>query len=151
MKVKVICGDVKGVKGPVQDIVIDPEYLDVTVPSKAKFTHASRQGHTVFAYVVEGQGTLTGTGFVCLRGGRGQLFRFQERVSRQPENLLMFGDGDESDYFHAGRRGEVSPRFRKARLESRWPGMVRFVMNTQEELRIAFEEYEQGTFVKHRP
>jgi hypothetical protein len=28
-----------------------------------------------------------------------------------------------------------------------WYGPI--VMNTQEELRIAFEEYERGTFVKH--
>jgi redox-sensitive bicupin YhaK (pirin superfamily) len=29
-----------------------------------------------------------------------------------------------------------------------WYGPI--VMNTQEELRIAFEEYERGTFVKHQ-
>ena len=29
-----------------------------------------------------------------------------------------------------------------------WYGPI--VMNTQEELRIAFEEYENGTFIKHK-
>ena len=29
-----------------------------------------------------------------------------------------------------------------------WYGPI--VMNTQEELRVAFEEYERGTFVKHK-
>jgi redox-sensitive bicupin YhaK (pirin superfamily) len=29
-----------------------------------------------------------------------------------------------------------------------WYGPI--VMNTQEELRVAFEEYQNGTFIKHR-
>ena len=38
--VSVICGTFWGVKGPVQDIVTDPEYLDVTVPpGQSVMTH----------------------------------------------------------------------------------------------------------------
>jgi len=36
--------------------VIDPEYLDVFLPAKTTFIHKIKAGHTVFAYVFEGEG-----------------------------------------------------------------------------------------------
>lgn len=36
IRVKVICGQVGGVKGPVQDVVVDPAYLDVNVPPERR-------------------------------------------------------------------------------------------------------------------
>ncbi len=56
VRVKVICGEVGRVKGPVRDVVVDPAYLDVTVPPETTFTHQIRHGHKVFAYVVDGEG-----------------------------------------------------------------------------------------------
>ena len=55
-RIKVICGAVNGTQGPVRDIVTDPEYLDVTLVPGATFTHPTPRGHTVFAYVIAGQG-----------------------------------------------------------------------------------------------
>lgn len=55
-KIRVICGNVGGMKGPVQDIVTDPEYLDITVPAESEFSHPTKRGHTVFVYVIEGKG-----------------------------------------------------------------------------------------------
>ncbi|MGZ8474526.1 MAG: pirin family protein, partial [Candidatus Deferrimicrobiaceae bacterium] len=57
-KVTIVCGRVNGVQGPVRDIVTDPEYLDVAVPKGARFTHPVKEGHTVFAYVVEGSASF---------------------------------------------------------------------------------------------
>ena len=54
--VKIICGEVEGIRGPVEDIVIEPEYIDVTIPEKTEFRHPTKPGHTVFAYIIEGQG-----------------------------------------------------------------------------------------------
>ena len=42
--VRIICGEVKGTKGPVRDIVTDPEYLDVTIPAHSEFIHPARAG-----------------------------------------------------------------------------------------------------------
>ena len=53
--IKVICGSVNGTRGPVQNVVIDPEYLDITLPAGKSFTHTVAPDHTVFAYVIEGQ------------------------------------------------------------------------------------------------
>lgn len=134
-RVKVICGDVQGVKGPVGDIVIDPEYLDVTVPAGARFTHAVKPGHTVFAYVFEGEahldGSATGTG-------------------TGPGNVVLFEDGDEI----AAAAGSQPARFilvagKPLHEPIAWTGPI--VMNTQEELRLAFDEYSKGTFIKHGP
>jgi len=55
-KVRVICGTVEGRQGPVTDIVIDLEYLDVTVPAHSEFVHKTTRGHTVLAYVIGGKG-----------------------------------------------------------------------------------------------
>src|SRR5512137_1497947 len=49
--VHVICGEVAGVRGPVEDIVIDPQYLDVSVPAKTRLALPTHPGYTVFAYV----------------------------------------------------------------------------------------------------
>src|SRR5450756_226463 len=49
--VKVICGTVDGIRGPVQDIIAEPEYLDITVPLHSRFQHRVTDGHTALAYV----------------------------------------------------------------------------------------------------
>ena len=38
-KIKVICGTVEGKQGPVRDIVIEPEYLDISLPALSEFVH----------------------------------------------------------------------------------------------------------------
>jgi redox-sensitive bicupin YhaK (pirin superfamily) len=50
VKIKVICGEVNGVKGPMQNIVIEPKYLDITVPPRTSFTYPVQKGYAVFAY-----------------------------------------------------------------------------------------------------
>ena len=45
-EVKIICGEVQGVQGPVQDIITEPEYLDVTMYHHSEFIHPIKQGLT---------------------------------------------------------------------------------------------------------
>jgi len=132
-KVKIVCGRVNGVQGPVRDVVTDPEYLDVSVPKGAQFTHAVKKGHTVFAYVVEGSARFD--------PGRDALCT--------PESLVHYGDGDAVTI--AAEKEPV--RFllvsgKPIGEPVAWYGPI--VMNTSEEIRIAFEEYRNGTFIKHR-
>src|SRR5438067_1790617 len=56
--VKIIAGTASGTAGPVRDVVTSPEYLDVSVPAGKSFTHATPRGHTVFAYVIGGEGVF---------------------------------------------------------------------------------------------
>ncbi len=130
-RLKIICGEVNGIKGPVRDIVTDPEYLDITLPSKSVFGHSIMRGHTVFAYVIEGEGYL----------GQG------ERIFGA-ENLVLFDDGDEVKVTTDNRPIRLLLISGKPIGEPvAWYGPI--VMNTEEELRVAFEEYGNGTFLKH--
>lgn len=146
---KIICGQVNGVTGPVQDIVIDPEYLDVTIPPDTGFTHRVEKGYTVFAYVIAGAGY-----FEPERDPYGyevegkNYFDFERECLIGSENLVVFEDGDEL----AMSAGGEGVRFllisgKPIGEPIAWHGPI--VMNTQEELRIAFEEYRRGTFLKH--
>ncbi len=56
--IKVICGEVNGVRGPVKDIVVVPEYLDIIVPERTEFNYTLKEQNTVLAYVFEGKGTF---------------------------------------------------------------------------------------------
>ncbi|HYB43100.1 MAG TPA: pirin family protein [Candidatus Methylomirabilis sp.] len=137
--VRVIAGEVAGVRGPVTEIVTDPEYLDVSLPAGRSFSHPVKDEHTVFAYVVDGQGRFDGEG--------------QETGARPPRQLeegtlVLYERGDQV----VVAAGERSVRFllvagKPLGEPVAWYGPV--VMNTQDELRTAFREYQEGTFVKH--
>jgi len=132
--VKVVAGRVAGQEGPVRDVVIDPEYLDVSVPAGVTFEHPVPSNHSAFAYVYDGFGRFGDDPAGGEAGNR---------------TLLRFGDGD------AVRVEGVSPggvRFllasgRPLREPVAWRGPI--VMNTPEELSRAFQEYRDGTFLKH--
>jgi len=148
--VKILCGEVFGVKGPVQDIVIDPEYIDVTVSADSEFRHPTKRSHTVFAYIIDGQG------YFC-REKKPFTYEVQGRnyfdIQRDPfvkeGMIVLFDDGDEIMVFTE----EQGVRFllisgKPIGEPVAWYGPI--VMNTQEELRIAFDEYRQGTFIKYK-
>jgi redox-sensitive bicupin YhaK (pirin superfamily) len=150
VKVKIICGEVKGVKGPVQDIVIDPEYLDITVPSNSHLRYPVKRGHTVFAYIIEGKGYFDPGRDVYAYEVEGRnYFDFKRECMMGSENWILFDDGDELTI----STEEKPVRFllisgKPIGEPVAWYGPI--VMNTQEELRIAFEEYENGTFIRRK-
>lgn len=130
-KIRVLCGEVAGVRGPVRDIMMDPQYLDVTIPPREEFKLPVKKGHTLFAYVLAGNGHFG-----------------SESSSVGAEKLLIFGDGD---MFKV--RSDDSLRFllvsgKPIGEPVAWYAPV--VMNTQEELDIAFQEYRNGNFIKKR-
>jgi quercetin 2,3-dioxygenase len=148
--IRVICGRVGEVAGPVKDIVIDPEYLDVTVPPHAEFLHPTRRGHTVFAYVIAGKGYFCKEKQPFSHEVEGRnYFDMEWEPFVGNEMLVRFGDGDEV----MASTEEDSVRFllisgRPLGEPVAWYGPI--VMNTEEELKVAFEEYRDGTFIKHR-
>lgn len=60
VEIRVVAGEVDGVSGPVEGIVIDPEYLDVSVPPRTELVHPARRERNVFAYVFEGEAEFAG-------------------------------------------------------------------------------------------
>jgi len=148
VKIRVICGEVNGIHGPVKDIIIDPEYLDVTVPEDTHFTHLVQDGYTVFAYVIDGQGFFDPDSDAYPFEFEGaNYFDFERENGIGPESLVLFNN-----------EGYLSVKTEKQKLRFllisgkpigepiAWHGPI--VMNTQEELQIAFNEYRQGTFLK---
>jgi hypothetical protein len=150
VRAKIICGEVNGVKGPVQNIVINPEFLDVTVPSGKSFSHRIGKGKTAFAYVIAGKGYFDKEREAYAHEVEGEnYFDFKKECRFGAENLILYGDGEE--IFVSAP--EEPTRFllisgKPIQEPVAWYGPI--VMNTREELRIAFEEYEGGTFIKHK-
>ncbi len=146
--IKIICGRVDGVEGPVKDIVIDPEYLDVSVPVKTTFIHKVNSGHTVFAYVFEGEAYFDkGKDSFAYEVEGVNYFDFKRECLIQTDNVVFYGDGDEviiTTEDKAARFLLISGKPLKEPVA--WYGPI--VMNTQEELKVAFDEYNNGTFVK---
>lgn len=147
-KIKVICGEVGGQRGPVRDIVIDPEYIDVTVPAHTAYRHPTKPGHTVLAYVIDGNGTFAYRDNQTPRTSEGaEVHEGDQGTKHGNGTLLLFGDGD-----HISVSGsDEAVRFllisgKPIGEPVAWRGPI--VMNTQEELETAFEEYSRGTFVK---
>ena len=156
--VHVICGEVDGMRGPVRDIVTDPEYLDVSLPPRSRFVRPVHPGYMAFAYVFEGAGVFSPAGAASGPKAEGRLAAREageQPASREAaqrsvahENLVIWDDGDEIEVTTL----DEPVRFllvsgRPIGEPVAWRGPI--VMNTQEELRIAFEEYERGTFIKH--
>ncbi len=149
VRVKIICGTVDRTQGPVRDIVTDPEYLDVTVPAGGAFAHPVKRTRNVFAYVIEGEGYFDqGRDAYGHEVVGSNYFDLKRSCLCENETVIQYDDGDEVSV-----SSEKGVRFLLASGKPvgepvAWYGPI--VMNTQEELRIAFEEYQKGTFIKHR-
>ncbi len=140
--IKIISGEKDGVKGPVQDIVIDPEYIDVTMPAMSEFKHSTKKGYTVFAYIIEGKGNF------------GQVIEnmpvdMQKDPFADNGTVVLFDDGDEILVTALDKKVRFLLISGKPINEPvAWYGPI--VMNSEEELKIAFDEYKQGTFIKYK-
>jgi redox-sensitive bicupin YhaK (pirin superfamily) len=130
--VRVLAGVYKGKQGPVKDIIADPIYFDITIPPKTDYFFDVKDGHTAFALVFEGE---------CIFGN-------DSKDIIRTDNCVLFSDGN----CIAVKTATKSVRFilvsgKPIKENIAWHGPI--VMNTREELDIAFREYNQGTFIKH--
>ena len=147
-KIRIISGEVEGTKGPVRDIITDPEYLDMEVPAGAEYVHPTKPGYTVFVYVIQGKGYFCKEKNPFTYEMEGEnYFDLKRNPFISNGNVVLFDDGEQISV----ATEEESVRFllvsgKPLNEPVAWYGPI--VMNTQEELRIAFEEYRNGTFVK---
>ncbi|MBN2547724.1 MAG: pirin family protein [Anaerolineales bacterium] len=147
--IRLICGSVAGVQGPVSQVMIAPQYLDVTVPPETEYIHPTPLGHTVFAYVIAGLGAFCQQEDPFSYEMEGaNYFDTQRSGVLSNESLVLFEDGD------AVRVRASSEGARFLLISGKpigepvaWYGPI--VMNTQTELRLAFDELQAGTFIKH--
>ena len=147
-RARVVCGSFWGTKGPVDGIAADPIYLDVSVPPRKRKTLPVETTRNAFAYVFAGSGKFcnaSGPLAVPTEGiGWSDTAPPTEAENR---SLVLFDRGDEVTV----EAGENSIRFLLVSGKPfgepvAWYGPI--VMNTQEELRRAYKELEDGTFIK---
>ncbi len=151
VKIRVICGEVNGESGPARDIVIEPEYIDISVPPQTEFIHPTKTGHTAFAYIIEGQALFCDEDDPYSYEAEGNnYFDLQRKAMLGNTTLVVFEDGDQVKV----TTRDFGVRFllisgKPLNEPVAWYGPI--VMNTAEELKTAFEEYQNGTFIKHKP
>jgi hypothetical protein len=134
VRIRVIAGEVDGVKGAVTEIFAEPEYLDVFMPPGVVFEQPVPRGHTALAYVFEGEAALGAS--EAADGTRVAATR-----------LVLFSDGE-----IIGARTEGTPmRFLLLSGRPLNEPIARygpFVMNTRDEIQQALRELAEGTFVR---
>ena len=139
---------IRMISDSVKDIVIEPEYLDVTIPAGETFVDPVASGHTCFAYVFEGSVRFCRDQDAFDYDLVGEnYFDLDRDPFHGNHSLVVFGDGDAVQ----ATAGQDGARFllisgKPLREPVAWHGPI--VMNTEEELRTAFREYQEGTFIK---
>jgi redox-sensitive bicupin YhaK (pirin superfamily) len=127
-RVRLVAGESSGAKGPVEGIVTAPTMIDVTLPAKGAWEHPIASAHNAFVYVLEGVAEIGG-GRSAVRAGE----------------LAVLGDGS-----LAVARSESGARFLIFAAQPIGEPVARsgpFVMNTDEELRQAWDDYRNGRLV----
>jgi redox-sensitive bicupin YhaK (pirin superfamily) len=156
-KVRVICGNLWGVSGPVDGIAADPNYVDISVPPGTRKSIPVETTRHAFAYVFAGAGEF--------RDASDPLATPTDHVTEGSEladaddlrpagdvadnrSLVLFDRGDEV----VVQAGEEGIRFLLVSGEPlkepvAWHGPI--VMNTREQLEQAFSELQDGTFLEN--
>src|SRR5437773_9280951 len=131
VRMRVVAGNVNGVRGPVQDVVVDAEYLDVRLDPRTDFVHPVKPDHTVFAYLLEGRSSFDETATDLIEDGHLVIFDKGDSVRVKTRNA-------------ATRLLLVSGRPLNEPIA--WWGPI--VMNNRKEIEQAVEEFQNGTFIK---
>ena len=131
--IKVIAGEYEGVKGPVKDIIADPVYFDISVPEGSSHLVNVNPDHTVFAFVFQGEGSFEISHGKQVKAG--QLVKLtdgdcvQVTTKENPVRFILVSGNPLNE-------------------PVAWRGPI--VMNTDEELDLAFREYRNGAFIKNQ-
>src|SRR5262249_22205762 len=143
-RVRVICGSFWGATGPVDGVAAEPIYLDVSVPpGKRKVLPVETTRHA-FAYVFAGDGKFCNASGPLAVPTEGIGWSDVEPPTKADDrSLVLFDRGDEV----AVQAGDDGVRFllvsgKPLAEPVAWYGPI--VMNTQEQLRQAFDELAEG-------
>jgi len=125
-RARVLVGSVNGVLGPVHDVATEPVYFDLHLDPGASYTATLPEAHNVFVYVYAGNAKVGAAGTRIERGDLAMLtLGVQLPVTAGAEGARLI---------------VVGPRPLKEPIARYGP----FVMNTAEEIRQAFADYQAG-------
>ena len=146
-RARLVCGTFWGKRGPVEGIAADPTYLDVTVPAGKRKTLPVETTRHAFAYVFAGSGKFCNASAPLEVPTEGVGWS-DTSLPTEADNrsLVLFDRGDEVSV----QAGDEGIRFllcsgKPLQEPVAWYGPI--VMNTQEQLRQAFQELQAGTFL----
>ena len=148
-RVRVVCGDFWGKRGPVEGVAADPRYLDVFVPPGVRKRLQVEMNRNAFAYVFEGSGTFRDAseprGVQTEQVGEASPANAAETFGNR--SLVVFDRGDEV-VVQAGDEGIRFLLVSGKPIEEpvAWYGPI--VMNTRQEIQQAISDLQDGTFIK---
>lgn len=132
VRVKVVVGRAGDVNGPITDTLVDAQYLEVEMPPETTFVHNVKDGYTTLVFAFSGEGYPDPSGVKRLRSGE----------------LVVYNREGDTVSIRAGKEGLKALLLSGRPLEEpvAWYGPI--VMNYDYEIREAFRELQEGTFVK---
>jgi redox-sensitive bicupin YhaK (pirin superfamily) len=151
-RVRIVCGEFWGKKGPVEGVAADPRYLDISLPPRTRKRLPVEDSRHAFAYVFAGSGRFRDASEP--RAVQNELTGAYDAPVAGPgtselgnRSLVLFDSGDEI----VVESGDEGIRFllvsgRPIEEPVAWYGPI--VMNTQSELRQAMRELQLGTFIR---
>jgi redox-sensitive bicupin YhaK (pirin superfamily) len=147
-RARIVCGTFWGKKGPIDGIAADPIYIDVSVPPGKRKSLPVETDRHAFAYVFAGGGKFCNASapLAVPTEGIGWLDTSPPQ-SAENRCLILFDRGDEV----VVQAGDEGIRFlfvsgKPLKEPVAWYGPI--VMNTQQQLQQAYEELQEGTFLK---
>src|SRR5262245_16485575 len=147
-RVRVVCGSFWGTRGPVDGIATDPIYIDVSVPPNKRKSLPVETSRHAFAYVFEGSGKFcNASGPLAVPTEGVGWADTKPPTEAENRSLVLFDRGDEVTV----QAGDQGIRFllvsgKPLQEPVAWYGPI--VMNTQEQLRQAFAQLQDGTFLQ---
>lgn len=130
-KVHIIAGCYNGLKGPIKGLEIEPTFLDVEIKPNEEFIYNLDYSLKAFAFLVEGEAN----------------FNVEKEEWVSSPNGVLYGEGDTIRINTGDKGGRVFLVAGKPLNEPiSWGGPI--VMNTKEELDLAFKELDEGIFIK---
>jgi redox-sensitive bicupin YhaK (pirin superfamily) len=153
-RVRVVCGEFWGKKGPVEGVAADPRYLDISIPPRTQKRFTVESSRHAFAYVFAGSGKFRDASqpLPVQNELTGRYDPPSPRASADKSDLanrslVLFDSGDEI-VVEAGDEGIRLLLVSGRPIEEpvAWYGPI--VMNTQSEIRQAMRELQLGTFIR---
>ncbi|AHF06513.1 pirin family protein [Desulfitobacterium metallireducens] len=130
-KVHIIAGNYKGIPGALEGDYVKPLYFDVEVKKDREWTFETEEDSTLFIYILQGEGFFDPQNEAFISEKHAVLFNkgkdFRVKASNQGIRFLLLSG-------------------KPLKEPIAWGGPI--VMNTREELDLAFKELNENKFVK---